>query len=251
MNLLAAIQVTAGLSASLFRNAFPIYAMLYDCYKRVSERGEIALIRRLVRRGDHVVDVGANIGFYTELLAQCVGPEGRVDAFEPDEMNFRRLSTRAKPYSQIRPVRAAVTERSGTVSLHLSPQLNVDHRTYPTDEARSTVTVDAVALDDIYRGEGEQLQFIKLDIQGAEYAALLGMRQVVSRSPSVHLLMEVWPSVLDRFGVGTPALLSLLASWGLEMRVVGADGGLGEHLTADTLARRGEGGAYFSVLCYR
>jgi FkbM family methyltransferase len=66
-----------------------------------------------------------------------------------------------------------------------------------------------VALDRFFAA-GEQLQFVKMDVQGAEYAALCGMQEVLTRSRDVRLLFELWPYVHDRFGVGTRALLTLL-----------------------------------------
>lgn len=253
MDSLNVVRSTARLSGFLFRNAFPIYAVLYNRYKIVSERCEVALIRRLVRPGDRVADVGANIGFYTQVLGECVGRDGHVYAFEPDETNFKRLGRRARPYQQIHLIHAAVAERSGNLDLYLSPDLNVDHRTYATDEARAKVTVDAIALDDFFRPPNDALHFIKMDIQGAEYAALLGMRQVVRRSPSLRILMEMWPRALDRFGKGTAAaLLELVQGWGLVVRIVNIDGSLGETLKPDTLlAGRRDPDAYFSVLCAR
>jgi len=252
VNSSTAVRATARLSGFLFRNAFPVYVALYDRYKRAADRGEIALIRRLVHPGDDVVDVGANIGFYTQVLAQCVGPNGHVYAFEPDTLNFRRLCVRTASLPQVEAVRAAVTERSGAIDLHVSRDLSVDHRIYATDETRRTVVVDAVALDDFFREGRQPIQFIKMDIQGAEHAALRGMRGVIERSPSLRILMEMWPTVLDRFGAGTDALLELVDSYDLEARLVGGDGSVGEALKSGTpLPDERQTGPYFTVLCAR
>jgi FkbM family methyltransferase len=246
------VLATARLTGFLFRNAFPLYAALYDRYKRATERGEIALIRRLARPGTSAVDIGANIGFYTRVLAQCVGTEGRVYAFEPDALNFRRLCARTQPYPQAETVHAAVTEASGKVDLYISRNLSVDHRTYATEETRRKVVVDAIALDDFFRGRSTAIRFIKMDIQGAEYAALLGMRGVVERSASLNILMEMWPEVLDRFGPGTNAVLELLESWGFQVRIVTGDGSVGQALKSGSpLPNGGRLGAYFPVLCAR
>jgi FkbM family methyltransferase len=251
MRLLGAIRSTARVSDYLFRHAFPLYALLYERYKRAAERDVIACIRRLVRPGDRVVDVGANIGFYAELLAECAGPTGAVYAFEPEPLNFARLAARARAYPQLHAVAACLGERGGTAELFLSPDLNIDHRTYPTGDERRSVRVDALALDE-FLPAGEQLRFVKMDVQGAEYAALSGMRATLARSPDVHLLLEVWPYVQERFAGGTRALLGRLDEWGFCVHRLAAGGALGERLAPDLpIAGADDENYYFDVLCMR
>jgi FkbM family methyltransferase len=247
---MAAIRATARASNLLFRKLPFLYEPIYDAYKRFAERDGIALVRRLVKPGDRVVDVGSNIGFYTEELARCVGPRGEVHAFEPDPTNYARLAARARRHPQIRAVHAAVGERVGQVDLFLSPDLNVDHRTYATDEPRQRVAVDAVSLDEYFPRPEDTVQLVKIDIQGAERAALLGMRGLLARSPAAHIFMELWPFVHDRFGGGADELLALLESWGFEVRLVGRDGAAVERIAAGApIPSRHDPDAYFDVLC--
>lgn len=251
MSLIGAIRSTARLSDYLFRHAFPLYAVLYERYKRISERDVIACIQRSVRTGDRVADVGANIGFYAALLAERVGAGGAVYAFEPEPLNFSRLTARTRRYPQVHAVAACVAEQAGTADLFLSPDLNVDHRSYPTDDQRRRVTVPALALDGFFDA-GEQLRFVKMDVQGAEYAALRGMRTVLARSPDVVLLLELWPFVHERFGSGTRALLTLLDELGFHVHHLAAGGLPGERLMPDAPVAGGDDERrYFDVLCIR
>lgn len=246
------IWSTAPATGLLFRKAPQLHAMLYDVYKRFSEGAEIALIRRVVGRGDRVVDVGANIGFYTRLLAEQVGERGRVFSFEPDPTNFARLEARTRRYPQVDRHRAAIVERAGPVDLFLSPSLNVDHRTYESDEPRQRVTVDGIALDDFFASSGETVRLVKIDVQGAEHAAFAGMRELLIRSTDVHVLLELWPFVHDRFGSGTRALLEFLESCGLEVWRVEAGGRLGERVDSGRqIAGRDDPGLYFEVVAMR
>jgi FkbM family methyltransferase len=252
MRTLRLIRSSARLSAALFDHAFPAHRVLYDTYKRIGERRQIRLIRQLVKPGDRVADVGANIGFYTSVLARRVGERGRVYAFEPDVRNFAHLSARVRGLPQVERVQAAVTDCDGTIDLYRSPDLHVDHRTYETDEPRARVAVPAVSLDR-FLADAPPLQFLKMDVQGAEYRALRGMAGVVARSPELVILMEVWPFVHDRFGAGTRALLDLLWSWGLKVwRLDTQDAGRRTALTPDTpLPERDDPDRYFDVLCGR
>jgi FkbM family methyltransferase len=166
-----------------------------------------------------VLDIGANIGIYTSFLADLVGPTGRVVAFEPESRNVERLRSGVGSRAQVEVVHAAVTDRSGTIELFVADDLNVDHHTYASDGRRSE-KVAAVALDDFVR-EGERVDLIKMDIQGAEAAALRGARRVLSADPGPALLMEYWPYGLRRAGEDPLALLSFLRTCGFECATVG------------------------------
>ena len=115
---------------------------------------------------------------------------------------------------------AAVTDRSGTIELFVADDLNVDHHTYASDGRRSE-KVAAVALDDFVK-EGERVDLIKMDIQGAEAAALRGAQRVLSAVPGPTLLMEYWP-----YGCVAPgkylALLALLRTSGFQWETVGRE----------------------------
>lgn len=191
------IPLSLRLGNKLYHRAFWLYRPLYAVYKRWTDRHERALIRRAVRPGMTVVDVGSNIGSYLSLLARLVGPSGRVFAFEPDPENYRRLQSVAARFPQVEAVQAAVSDRTGTLTFYLSDDLNVDHRSYDPGEDRSEMTVPSFRLDD-YLGNEIRVDFIKMDIQGAEWFALQGMKDVLARSPGVKLLFEFWPEALEQ-----------------------------------------------------
>jgi predicted methyltransferase len=89
----------------LYEYASPIYRPLYAAYKTYADRAERQLLRKILFQGAVVVDVGANIGIYSEFLFRCVGPTGSVHSFEPSPDNFKRLS-------------AATRERSIRIDIH-------------------------------------------------------------------------------------------------------------------------------------
>src|SRR5918996_682528 len=114
----------------LYHRSFPLYKRLYPVFKKRQDAMEIAWMRRLVRPGSHVLDIGANIGFYALLLSDLVGSGGHIHAFEPDATNFKHLSAMAGRRNNVTLVPKAVSDRSGPLVMYTSPTLNVDHRTY-------------------------------------------------------------------------------------------------------------------------
>jgi len=90
---------------------------------------ETTLIESEIRPGDVVLDIGANIGYYTLIFARLVGERGRVYAFEPDPTNFRLLkkNVRANGYQNVIFVKKAVADSSGSMPLYLCPDNKGDH----------------------------------------------------------------------------------------------------------------------------
>jgi FkbM family methyltransferase len=210
----AAVQaLSMRMGHLLYQRSFPVYRILYDAYKRWQDAVEIAWIQRLVRPGSHVLDIGANIGFYTWLLSDLVGPEGHVHAFEPDATNFARLSARAAHRSNVTLVRRAVSDGSGPLTIYTSPTLNVDHRTYRVDGYERAMSVDGVSIDD-YVGGRFRVDAVKMDIQGYELHALRGMEQTLAANPAVLVFSELWPHGFRQCGTDTSHVCEYIRSLG-------------------------------------
>ena len=204
------------LGQALYRNAPAVYRPAYSVYKAWSDRRERAHFRKIIRPGMTVVDVGANIGVYARFFAQCVGPKGRVIAFEPEIQNVRLLRETVQDYHQVTVVHAAVCDRSGTLQLFVADDLNVDHHSYDTGDGRGSVTVDAVSLDDYFGVEG-RVDVVKVDVQGAEMGVLNGAKRLLSANAHVDLLIEFWPWGLRNAGTSAEAFLRFFAERGFAL----------------------------------
>lgn len=194
---------------------FPLYNLLYFFYKRISDKEIVTWLTERIQPGMRVVDVGGNIGFYSILFSRLVGEHGVVHVFEPDPVNFRYLKTNTKGLKNIVINRCAVAERSGTIRLFHSDDLNVDHQTYDIGENRNSIEVPCVTLDDYFH-QNESVDFIKIDIQGYEFHALLGMKEMIKRSHSAVIFSEFWPYGLRKAGIDPNAYLAFLKEMGFE-----------------------------------
>ena len=184
----------------------------------VWEPCETSFVEKILRPGMVFVDVGAHVGYYTLLASGIVGSGGRVYAFEPDPGNlaFLRRNVRNNQCQNVVVEHKAVTASSGQLLLYQSANNFGDHRIYePTDEPakprekrRSIVSVDAVSLDAYFERNPRRIDFLKMDIQGAEYSAFVGMRGVLRRNPEIIVLSEFWPSGLSQAGVPPELFLS-------------------------------------------
>lgn len=155
---------------------------------------ETALMQALISPGDHVLDIGANIGYYTTLFAEWVGPSGVVNAIEPDPRNFALLDANTQDFQKDARVclhTLALGETNGTAKLFQSKDNIGMHRLYDSvccDE--SFVEVAVCRGDDLGLAP---LDFIKIDVEGYEAYALRGLHNTLVNSPTVIILSEFSP----------------------------------------------------------
>lgn len=201
---------------------------------------ETLLVQRLVSPGDTVVDVGANIGYYTLQFARLVGETGQVFAFEPDPRNFALLEQNVwqNGYRNVTLVRAAVTARPGSVRLHLNADNRGDHRIYASEPGRQAIDVEAVALDDYFSEKCGRLDLVKIDVQGAEAGVFLGMRGLVAEHRVGRVLSEFWPRGLKVAGGDGGAFLDERLRQGFEVSVVDENSRQVAPLDAEALLAR-------------
>jgi FkbM family methyltransferase len=147
----------------------------------------VAAIRRLVKPGMTALDVGANIGWITLHLASCVGPTGRVMAFEASDWTYGRLeqNIRLNHFSWVDSVRAAVGPTdSQSVELVLPCGYRLDGADTATRQSVPMVRLDTAA------GSLNRIDFIKSDTDGYEPGVFEGARAILQRDQPI-LLFEV------------------------------------------------------------
>lgn len=182
--------------------------------KNLQDATEIKLLKTSIAPGDVALDIGANIGFYSRILSRCVGRTGHVYAFEPEEVNFAHLQQATQSRSNVTIRQAAVGSAPGRITVFKSPMLNVDHRTYPVDSYTSKSEVECVAIDS-FLPRDVAVSFIKMDIQGFEFAALQGMKNTLTRCRDrLKMLMELWPAGLKKAGSSASEVVGFLEQCG-------------------------------------
>ena len=145
-------------------------------------------IEQRVRPGAVFVDGGANIGFYAILAARLAGPDGQVVAFEmmPDTAAVLRRHIAANGASAIEVVERALSDHSGSrVRASVEPgQHGQASIVKDGSERHLSIEVETITLDEALTGYGP-IDLIKLDLEGAEYAALKGAAAVLARTGCV------------------------------------------------------------------
>jgi len=182
-------------------------------------RGGAALLRATVQPGMRVVDIGANQGLYTLLLAELVGERGSVLAFEPDPELFGALSRNcaANCVRNVDLQNYALGSASGSAVLYRSLLNAGDNRLAPGDRRDEfrCVSVKVAALDELLAGR--PVDFVKMDVQGWEWHVFNGMHHTLVSNPSLKIYFEFWPYGLVRAGSDPLRLLTHLGSLGFTL----------------------------------
>lgn len=196
----------------------------YSLYKSWIEAGPIDRLKDLVAPGSLVIDVGANIGFFTLKFADWVGSDGKIIAIEPDSENLATLVGKAKKTgleTRIEFCNAAASEQSGFISFERNELHPGDHRIAPAATGGAKVT--AITLDELDIASGRQLSLVKIDVQGAELLVLAGAKHLLrERKPA--LFVEVDDRALGHFGSSADQLISWLETNGYRIYQLTDDG---------------------------
>ena len=198
------------------------------------------LFRRLLRPGMNVLDLGANIGFFSLLAASLVGPTGHVLAVEPNPANARLLeaSRRANGFDQLSILQVAASSANGLLVLHTTYS-NGTTAGLPDDIAAvlNAQTVPALRLDDVLPSD-RAVGLVKIDVEGAEYLALRGCEAMLRRDRPI-IVSEFSPSLMPGIsGVEGEAYLNWLTGLGYALSVLRPDGGLDRAGTDTALVMR-------------
>ena len=208
------------------------------------EPAETRFFVTTIRPGDFVVDVGANIGYYSLIASRLVGDAGRVLAIEPDADNcaILRHNVAGNGATNVRVVEAAASDINGVERLYRAGTNLGDHRTYDSGDGRPSKSVPAFTLDHLVGDQAQRVDFIKIDAQGAEAKILAGMAGTLRRNAGhITIVLEFWPFGLERAGSSAARVLELLDEYRFEMATIDEDAGKLRPTTPEALLELARG----------
>lgn len=229
----------------IYKNNFSVYKWLYFRYKHFMDKHEVELMKKIIKPGMVVVDVGANIGFYTLLMADLVGEKGVVYAFEPERNNYNHLKELCRHRRNIMVNRCAVGEKSEELNLYISDDLNVDHLAYNDGGRRRREKVLSISLDEYFE-DVRKIDFVKIDTQGYEHHVLKGMTKLITKRSKIIIMAEFSAYDLSLAGTKPEEHIRLVKRLNLKTYVLGkkfafSDGG-------DLLSKNPNRAVYYNLL---
>ncbi|MFA5793503.1 MAG: FkbM family methyltransferase [Candidatus Brocadiia bacterium] len=219
----------------------------------VYEPLETSIVKQYVKKGDIVLDIGANIGYYTLLFARLVGDEGKVYAFEPEPDNFELLKKNVEinKYENVVLIQKAVSDVGGKIRLYLSGDNKGDNRIFDSDDNRPYIDVDMVSLSDYFSDYKGKVDFVKMDIQGAEGRVVKGMINLLNNNRQIKIISEFWPEGLDRAGTKPEEYLMTLESFGFKLNIIDEEQSKIISMGVDELIKIYERHEEWNLFCIR
>jgi FkbM family methyltransferase len=179
------------------------------CMQNNWEPNETAYFTSRVGSGDVVLDIGANIGWFTLLGAKLTGSKGRVYSFEPRPETakmLRRTIAHNNLQNQVDVFETAVSDRRGELKLAVVPNAENPGGSFLITEnilrdSIPSVSVKTAPLDELL--EGVKADFVKIDVEGAEPMVFAGAKKTIQRSHPI-ILSELHPKQLKEVSNFSP-----------------------------------------------
>ncbi|PYS47198.1 MAG: hypothetical protein DMF68_16695 [Acidobacteria bacterium] len=184
-----------------------------------------AFLRKHVKPGDICLDVGANVGVYVLQFAHWVGPTGKAIAFEPNPLARSILQKHIELNGineQTQVVPAAVGAAAGEAVLYAADADGMSRLGSPNQaiaDRVSKITVPVITLDKFCEEESLKPDWLFIDIEGFEIAALAGARELITgHGKSLGIIVEMHPNVWDTADTTRAKAEALLAE--LRLRAI-------------------------------
>ncbi len=171
--------------------------------------------------GDFFIDVGANIGFFTLLASKKIGLSGRAFAFEPSPREYKRLINNIELNSaeNILPYNIAISDYNGECKFFISSSGHTGINSLQGDMNSCCPKLVPILTGDTLLSQLANINpdskiLVKIDVEGAEFSVILGMKKILSQSNVKTVILEITPKFLQKFGHKKEDIYSLMNSHG-------------------------------------
>lgn len=176
------------------------------------------LFKRELMKSSTIVDIGANIGYFTLLASSLLGNRGKAYAFEPDIINYELLLKNIKlnNYKNIIPTQCAISNNNGKTLLFQYKNRGWHSLFNAHRNPINSILVDTVTLDDFFRDGDISIDIVKIDVEGAEILVLQGMKQIIEKNDNIKIFIEFNPGCLQNAGFTTIEFWNQLVTLGFK-----------------------------------
>lgn len=209
------------------------------------------VFKQNVKKGMTVVDIGANIGYYSLLASDLVGVNGKVYAIEPEQQNFTTLRKNIdlNLRDNIIPLKLAVSDIKSKGMLNISDTEGGAHSLINCREYKHAVEVDLDTLDNLFASEN--IDVIKCDTEGNEINVLNGAWQLIERCFPL-LIIEFWADGIVASGHTAIELWMMLNDLGYQIKVIDEPAGvIGRNTLEEILARCKKSNYSVNLICQK
>jgi FkbM family methyltransferase len=194
------------------------------------EINSITCIQNHLQKGGVFFDIGANIGCHSLIAAEKVGENGQIHAFEAISKTYKKLQANIElnGFKNIHTNQVAVYNKSATLDFYIAndDNLGMSSLYQRKDISTNLEQVEAITLDSyVQNNRIEKIDFIKIDIEGAELSAIQGMQETL-RHFKPNLLIEISEEIIHETNQSSLGIISLLQQLGYSMYALTESGDL-------------------------
>jgi len=197
-------------------------------YHDIPDTYELEVMRvvdKFVGKGDHVIDAGASVGFFTRMCSRLVGNEGRIFSFEPNLESFVSLEKNVKKYgmTNVQIFRQALWSKP-LPEIRLWSVAEIGYTSvcqYINTDSTSEV-VEAVTLDDVIPAD-LHVRFMKIDCELAEFEILRGAKMLLQRGVDC-VVLEFNYHLMKQNGISDHIIRDYMADFGYDMFLINIGG---------------------------
>ncbi len=228
------------------RNGYAIFGLVsYIKDHLENDIKEQILVKKLLKPGMIVIDVGANLGNYSMLLSKCVGESGKVYAFEPTSTTFQKLKDRLEnqDVKNISLFQKAIFSENKTVEINEFPEeysmwnsMGKPHMYNPKNSQEEipivkTEMVQYITLDWFCQEENiGHINYLKIDVEGAEFDVLLGSIKLLQKKTIDFIQFEISKKMLEGLNRNAADTFQILIENGYECHRIEDEGRIGEKI---------------------
>jgi len=186
------------------------------------EGSTVNLLKKLLQNGMNVINIGANVGYFTLLAARQVGSSGKVIAFEPKEENvsFLRKNVEENKYTNVNVIHKAVTNKNEEAKLLVGPSSAWNFITQHDMKGFPQESVTTTTIDEFLQDHPLKIDFIIMDAEGSEPYILEGMKEMINQNPNVQIITEYNLHTLKELGKSGEYFLQQIEKLGFSIFLI-------------------------------
>jgi FkbM family methyltransferase len=176
------------------------------------------IIKNLLKKGDVILEAGANVGYYVLLESKIVKNKGKIYAMEPEPKNYNYLirNVQLNNLSNIAETfPLAVSDKNEELTLYVSKDSNRHNIIHKKDYSDKKIKVKAVSIDNFLKGK-KRISWIRMDVEGAECKLINGMERTLRKTNGLKLFIELHPHITKDSRYSMIKFLKKLKKFGFE-----------------------------------
>lgn len=184
----------------------------------IREPESTKIIPEMVKQGNIIIEIGANIGYYAFIESRLVGQEGKIYAIEPSPSNFAKLVKNIKlnNYKNIECFQIGIGDRKTKAKMYVSTHSNLNSLFYQKNRPiLRTIKINILSLDEFLKDKSNP-DFIRMDVEGYEYFILQGMKNTLKSKHPMKIFIELHPHIMRK--QQTTSVLNKLMENGFEIK---------------------------------